>query len=92
MKKYKQLTSDERYTIACLKNQGSSYDVIARTLGRHRSAIYREIARNSLALGIPERYFTSLFTCSRVFGWISHFLEFNRDPRLIRPRALYGGR
>jgi len=45
-----------------------------------------------LALGIPERYFTSLFACSRVFGWISHFHEFNRDPRLIRPRALYVGR
>lgn len=45
-----------------------------------------------LALGIPERYFTSLFACSRVFGWISHFHEFNRDPRLIRPRALYAGR
>ncbi|WP_193165452.1 citrate/2-methylcitrate synthase [Microbulbifer hainanensis] len=45
-----------------------------------------------LALGIPERYFTSLFACSRVFGWISHFHEFNLDPRLIRPRALYVGR
>jgi len=45
-----------------------------------------------LALGIPERYFTSLFACSRVFGWISHFHEFNKDPRLIRPRALYAGR
>lgn len=45
-----------------------------------------------LALGIPERYFTSLFACSRVFGWISHFHEFNKEPRLIRPRALYSGR
>ncbi|MFC6635463.1 citrate/2-methylcitrate synthase [Microbulbifer taiwanensis] len=45
-----------------------------------------------LALGIPEQYFTSLFACSRVFGWISHFHEFNRAPRLIRPRALYAGR
>ncbi|GGX64131.1 citrate/2-methylcitrate synthase [Saccharospirillum salsuginis] len=45
-----------------------------------------------LALGVQERYFTSLFACSRVFGWISHFHEFNRAPRLIRPRALYSGR
>ncbi|WP_404932004.1 citrate/2-methylcitrate synthase [Microbulbifer hainanensis] len=45
-----------------------------------------------LALAFPERYFTSLFACSRVFGWISHFHEFNRDPRLIRPRTLYVGR
>lgn len=44
-----------------------------------------------LALGIPERYFTSLFACSRVFGWVSHFHEFQQDARLIRPRALYIG-
>lgn len=44
-----------------------------------------------LALGIPERYFTALFAASRVFGWVSHFQEFNQDPRLIRPRAEYVG-
>lgn len=44
-----------------------------------------------LALGIPERYFTSLFAGSRVFGWVSHFHEFQQEARLIRPRALYIG-
>jgi len=44
-----------------------------------------------LALGIPEQYFTSFFACSRVFGWISHYHEFQEDARLIRPRALYIG-
>lgn len=47
MKKYKQLTSGERYTIACLKKQGLSISEIANMLGRHRSTIYREIKRNS---------------------------------------------
>jgi citrate synthase len=44
-----------------------------------------------LALGIPEQYFTSFFASSRVFGWVSHYHEFNNDARLIRPRALYIG-
>lgn len=44
-----------------------------------------------LALGIPEQYFTSFFACSRVFGWVSHYHEFQNDARLIRPRALYIG-
>ena len=26
-----------------------------------------------------------------VYGYIAHFLEFRRDSRLIRPRALYTG-
>lgn len=47
MNKYTQLTSEERYTIASLKNQGFSYSEIANILGRHRSTIYRELARNS---------------------------------------------
>jgi len=45
----------------------------------HKGAAY-------LVLGIRERYLTSLFTCSRVFGWISHFHELNEEPRLIPAR------
>ena len=41
------------------------------------------------SLGIPSEYFTSLFAMSRVYGYIAHYLEFSRDSRLIRPRALY---
>ncbi len=41
------------------------------------------------SLGIPSEYFTSLFAMARVYGYIAHFLEFRRDSRLIRPRALY---
>lgn len=47
MKKYAQLTSNERYTIGQLKKQGFSYIEIANTLGRHRSTIHREVNRNS---------------------------------------------
>jgi len=41
------------------------------------------------SLGIPTQYFTSLFAMARVFGYIAHYLEFSRDSRLIRPRAIY---
>jgi citrate synthase len=32
-----------------------------------------------------------MFAMSRVYGYIAHFLEFQRDSRLIRPRAQYVG-
>jgi citrate synthase len=43
------------------------------------------------SLGIPTHYFTAMFAMSRVYGYIAHFLEFQRDSRLIRPRARYTG-
>jgi IS30 family transposase len=46
MRTYHQLTSEERYALATLRRQGLGPTAIARTLGRHRSSIYRELARN----------------------------------------------
>lgn len=43
------------------------------------------------SLGIPTHYFTAMFAMARVYGYVAHFLEFRRDNRLIRPRALYNG-
>lgn len=45
--KYHQLTSAERYQLSALRKQGLCSAAIARALGRHRSTITREIARNS---------------------------------------------
>ncbi len=42
-------------------------------------------------LGIPDDYFTALFTMARVYGWVAHYLEFKPNSRLIRPRARYIG-
>lgn len=47
MKKYQQLTSNERYMLSQLRKQGLNCSQIARVMGRHRSTISREIARNS---------------------------------------------
>ncbi len=47
MMKYQQLTSNERYIISHLQKQGFNQSEIARQMGRHRSTISREYARNT---------------------------------------------
>jgi IS30 family transposase len=47
MRKYRQLTSGDRYELSALKKQGFSRAEIARALGRHRSTITRELQRNT---------------------------------------------
>ena len=44
--KYKQLTSEERYTISSNRKTGLSVTQIAKEMGQHRSTIYREIGRH----------------------------------------------
>ena len=44
--KYHQITKEERYTISALRQEGLCPAAIARRLGRHRSTISREYARN----------------------------------------------
>lgn len=46
MKRYTQLTQDERYQIYEMKTAGSPPSEIARALGRHSSSIFRELSRN----------------------------------------------
>src|SRR5688572_30247628 len=43
---YRQITFAERYTLGVLRRGGLSSAAIARTLGRHRSTISREVRRN----------------------------------------------
>ena len=44
---YRQITSGERYRLSALRRQGLSNPQIARSLGRHRSTIWREVRRNA---------------------------------------------
>jgi transposase, IS30 family len=43
---YRQITSEERYTLGLLRQRGLAPAAIARMLGRHRSTIGREVRRN----------------------------------------------
>lgn len=47
MRKYRQLTSGERYALSALRKQGCSQAEIGRSLGRDPSTISREVRRNS---------------------------------------------
>jgi IS30 family transposase len=43
---YQQLSVEERHLIAAMRSQYLSMRAIAEVLGRHRSTVYREVARN----------------------------------------------
>src|SRR5215208_972135 len=56
---YHQLTPGERYMLAALRRQGLNQSEIARSLGRHRSTVCREIRRNSTRADGHYRAFTA---------------------------------
>ena len=43
------------------------------------------------ALGIPVKFYTTLFAASRIAGWSAHVLEQHADNRLMRPRSHFTG-
>ena len=53
---YRQLTLEERYQIYALQKQQFSFAEIARQLGRHRTTIARELARNVGERGMNVGY------------------------------------
>ena len=44
-----------------------------------------------LALGIPPYLYTPIFAVSRVAGWTARTMEYLRNNRIFRPRAIYTG-
>ena len=51
---YKQLSQEERYTIMAFLKTGYSLAAVARIIGRHKSTVSRELARNRR----PTGYYT----------------------------------
>ncbi len=43
------------------------------------------------SMGIPDAMFTPLFAVSRVAGWTARTMEYLRNNRIFRPRAMYVG-
>ena len=56
---YRQLSPEERYMLARLRRQGLNQSEIARSLGRHRSTVCREVRRNSTRADGRYRAFTA---------------------------------
>ena len=46
MKKYKQLSPAQRYTIQCLLREGHTQKQVAKAIGKSESTISRELNRN----------------------------------------------
>ena len=74
----------EAIEAACLAEYAKRDQRIAPNVEFYKSAVYHQ-------LGIPGRYFTAVFAMARIYGFIAHFLEFNRETALIWPRARYRG-
>ena len=56
MKKYKQLTLEQRYQISALLKAGQSQVEIARIIGRHKSTLSRELKRNRSRRGYRPQF------------------------------------
>ncbi len=94
---YRQITFAERYTVGLLRRQGLSPAAIARTLGRHRSTVLRELQRNvSISDGayrpdVADRYARVRRAASRrnyhftPADWrqVRHYLEQRWSPEQI---------
>lgn len=63
--KYKQLTSEQRYTISVLLKRKASKSFIASTIGVSVSTVSREIKRNSNSKGVYDYRLASLRTLRR---------------------------
>ena len=104
MRRYRQLTSGERYELSALRKQGFSQRAIARSLGRAPSTISREVRRNRRKDG-GYRPFTadqrararrSRSRRNRQFDWddwalVVSFLEDYWSPEQISGRLRWAG-
>ena len=62
---YRQLSTEERYTIAAMRGQRHTITEIAIALNRHRSTIHREIMRNSCA---HDSFYRAMFAVQKANG------------------------
>ena len=71
MGRYSHLTIEEREDVMCLRRQGKGVSEIARSIGRDKSTVSRELARNSCArfyrASTAQRRYEARMFC---FNWI----------------------
>lgn len=93
MKKYTQLSQDERYEIYATLKSKSSIASLARELGRSRSTIYRELKRNTGQRGYraqqaakfasQRRYRPSSSMTAFAFAYIDYLIGLDWSPEQI---------
>ncbi len=104
MRRYRQLTSGERYELSALRKQGYTVRRIARAMNRAPSTISRELRRNSRNDGYYRpstaddlaRWRRSRSRRNRQFGWedwalVVSFLEAYWSPEQISGRLKWAG-
>lgn len=80
------LTLAEREDIMVLRREGKSVSDIARAIGRDKSTVSREIARNVCAKGARNEYYRASTAQSRY----EHRRESCKRPRLLDDAGLFG--
>ena len=93
---YTHLTGEERYHISALRKTGLSHAAIARTIGRNKSTISREINRNTGKRGYRPKQANNLAQdrkrngnqqiTSFGFAYIHHLVEQDWSPEQINGR------
>ena len=93
---YTHLTGEERYHISALRKTGLSYAAIARTIGRNKSTISREINRNTGKRGYRPKQANNLAQDRKRagnqqitgfgFAYIHHLIEQDWSPEQINGR------
>lgn len=81
-RRFTQLTFDERMMLRRLLTQKHRVREIAATLGKDRSTIFREIRRNTNALGIYDPHHATGFLRKRRIAARSKFRIIENDPQL----------
>jgi len=77
MRKYKQISKEQRFQLAALLKTGISKNKIASILGIHRSSLYRELKRNASS--------RKTYCCNRAHQWAQE-----RKERFKRVRKFTG--
>jgi len=78
MKKYKQLSPEQRYTIECLLKEGYKKIEISRIIGVHKSTLSREVKRNVNLRGKHAKIYSSVRAQSKAMNRHKHKHKFIR--------------
>jgi len=62
---YNQMTFEQRYTIECMLKQKQSIAIMAKTISKNESSIYREIGRNKKPRGSYNAHYAHMLAGER---------------------------